>query len=232
MTNFSPFGQDKTGHIVVSRLGPVAFIGVAELLPNYHSITTLSPLFLQRLWPQKTPDLSTEMCLVLARRCWDRVEKATYNGDDIGLDIVHTFFNFVAEFGECRVAAALTVEAVSDMVGFGKDDEKALFHLQDLVEFLENGGGNLGFTIETGVTVFPIRFTGENNRVIIFLFPAEMLCKERETQKRADCAYCGKSGIKFKLCSGCKSVRYCSVACQKKDWKKHKMACSKVVQKE
>ncbi|KAJ6561671.1 hypothetical protein B0H19DRAFT_1142284 [Mycena capillaripes] len=28
-------------------------------------------------------------------------------------------------------------------------------------------------------------------------------------------------------CSGCKSVRYCDVECQKKDWKTHKRSASR-----
>jgi hypothetical protein len=42
------------------------------------------------------------------------------------------------------------------------------------------------------------------------------------------CAHCGGPG-KPKLldCGGCKSISYCSVGCQKGDWKKHKPTCKK-----
>jgi len=33
--------------------------------------------------------------------------------------------------------------------------------------------------------------------------------------------------LKMKYCSICKSVRYCSAECQKKDWKTHKLVCKK-----
>jgi len=33
------------------------------------------------------------------------------------------------------------------------------------------------------------------------------------------------SNGKSKLCSACMTVRYCSTACQKADWKGHKIAC-------
>jgi hypothetical protein len=32
-------------------------------------------------------------------------------------------------------------------------------------------------------------------------------------------------GLKAKKCTGCKSVRYCNVSCQKADWKNHKIIC-------
>lgn len=33
--------------------------------------------------------------------------------------------------------------------------------------------------------------------------------------------------IKSKVCTACKIARYCSVECQKSDWKNHKAACKK-----
>ncbi|KAJ7787176.1 hypothetical protein B0H14DRAFT_2955196 [Mycena olivaceomarginata] len=36
-------------------------------------------------------------------------------------------------------------------------------------------------------------------------------------------AGCSKRGVKFKRCSACKKTAYCSVECQKEDWKKHKL---------
>ena len=43
------------------------------------------------------------------------------------------------------------------------------------------------------------------------------------------CHVCGKSRVymngKLYLCSRCKSQRYCSVECQRKDWRKHKKRC-------
>ncbi len=43
-----------------------------------------------------------------------------------------------------------------------------------------------------------------------------------------ECAHCKKSGLKFKHCSACKSVYYCSRECQKSDWKRHKKECKKI----
>ncbi|KAF7349255.1 hypothetical protein MSAN_01715000 [Mycena sanguinolenta] len=34
---------------------------------------------------------------------------------------------------------------------------------------------------------------------------------------------CSKRGVGFKRCSACKKTPYCSVECQKEDWKKHKL---------
>eukprot|EP00984_Skeletonema_dohrnii_P015213 scaffold6528_cov67-Skeletonema_dohrnii-CCMP3373.AAC.1 len=44
------------------------------------------------------------------------------------------------------------------------------------------------------------------------------------------CASCGTEevdGVKLKKCTACKSVRYCSVKCQKDHRSKHKRACKK-----
>lgn len=40
------------------------------------------------------------------------------------------------------------------------------------------------------------------------------------------CATCGKTES-LKACSACNSTRYCSKECQKKDWKEHKITCSR-----
>lgn len=42
------------------------------------------------------------------------------------------------------------------------------------------------------------------------------------------CSHCNSSNPAFK-CSSCKKVYYCSVECQKDDWKSHKCNCLKIV---
>lgn len=44
-----------------------------------------------------------------------------------------------------------------------------------------------------------------------------------ETQKA--CEVCEKNGVKLKVCSKCKSVRYCSEECQLLDWEHHRDIC-------
>jgi hypothetical protein len=39
------------------------------------------------------------------------------------------------------------------------------------------------------------------------------------------CAWCAKEIIGAKKCGGCQCVCYCNEACQKEDWKTHKMSC-------
>lgn len=39
------------------------------------------------------------------------------------------------------------------------------------------------------------------------------------------CSFCEKLGDRFKRCSRCLRVWYCSPECQKSDWKKHKELC-------
>ena len=51
-----------------------------------------------------------------------------------------------------------------------------------------------------------------------------MASKHRTRAKK--CAVCRSSSGKMKLCAGCKDVQYCSVECQKTDWKaEHKNVC-------
>ena len=49
---------------------------------------------------------------------------------------------------------------------------------------------------------------------------------EAVNSEQSCCASCGMSdGMKLKLCTACKLVRYCSVKCQKKHRPQHKRAC-------
>ncbi len=58
--------------------------------------------------------------------------------------------------------------------------------------------------------------------------------KERVTGVLSDlssiCRVCGKRGEGYKCCSKCTCVYYCSVDCQRKDWKEngHKEECRKL----
>ena len=65
------------------------------------------------------------------------------------------------------------------------------------------------------------------------LVAAEAKKRKRERKEKSlpkACAFCGLSekvkGHKFLVCGGCKSVSYCSMECQKEDWKIHKVICS------
>ena len=40
------------------------------------------------------------------------------------------------------------------------------------------------------------------------------------------CEACGNTEVKLLKCGACKSVRYCSTVCQKRDWGNHKKDCS------
>jgi hypothetical protein len=49
--------------------------------------------------------------------------------------------------------------------------------------------------------------------------------------EKASCQVCEKGkaeGIKLSFCNSCRSVSYCSRACQKADWKAHKVICKKL----
>ena len=42
----------------------------------------------------------------------------------------------------------------------------------------------------------------------------------------SQCAACGKIARKLQICSGCMRIRYCSLGCQRLEWKKHKPLCA------
>lgn len=44
-------------------------------------------------------------------------------------------------------------------------------------------------------------------------------------ESRDVCVKCGPSDLKFKWCSKCRGVKYCSPECQRKDWSRHKLEC-------
>ena len=54
------------------------------------------------------------------------------------------------------------------------------------------------------------------------------------THKTDPCATCGLNeptdgGVTFVQCAGCRRTRYCTRACQKIDWKKHRVQCQAIV---
>ena len=42
------------------------------------------------------------------------------------------------------------------------------------------------------------------------------------------CAACGKTEVKLKLCTGCRSVRFCSRQCSVDFWPTHKRDCKRI----
>ena len=48
-----------------------------------------------------------------------------------------------------------------------------------------------------------------------------------QADKKRYCQCCGKEGHRFQKCSGCRWAYYCSLACQRTDWKdrEHKREC-------
>lgn len=59
----------------------------------------------------------------------------------------------------------------------------------------------------------------------------EMLLENanRISRKIRTCHGCGDQTIGIKSCGGCKKVYYCDRACQKRDWKNHKIKCLNLI---
>jgi len=69
-------------------------------------------------------------------------------------------------------------------------------------------------------------YLNNSTKTIIFQNPYMNNVINTETELHyTDCSVCGVPMIKIKRCSRCKKVYYCSVKCQKLDWKNHKIFC-------
>jgi tetratricopeptide (TPR) repeat protein len=64
--------------------------------------------------------------------------------------------------------------------------------------------------------------TGHNRTAQRLEARAEVAAVEAKQQP---CGHCATPGVKYQKCSRCQQVYYCSVACQRSDWKVHKPRC-------
>lgn len=75
--------------------------------------------------------------------------------------------------------------------------------------------------------------SGERNRSP--RAPRTQATQSQSQSQEESCLKCGaattKAGNPLLRCSKCKTVKYCSPDCQKKDWKKHKQMCKQVQEK-
>ena len=53
--------------------------------------------------------------------------------------------------------------------------------------------------------------------------------QRREARAKRTCANCGKFDTSCKVCAACRSVAFCSQACQRKFWPTHKSECRRLV---
>jgi hypothetical protein len=77
---------------------------------------------------------------------------------------------------------------------------------------------------------FPMSLLSGTASKIRGMVDAKVNQPEDATVDRRDdaCVACGKPGQpKLLVCSACKSVRYCSTACQRNHWKQHKSLCAR-----
>ena len=59
-----------------------------------------------------------------------------------------------------------------------------------------------------------------------FRAPTIRPAPESAWEGASQCAACGKIARKLQICSGCMCIRYCSLGCQRLDWKTHKPLCA------
>jgi len=85
----------------------------------------------------------------------------------------------------------------------------------ELLVSIERAAGDCVYVLEGGI--------------VVFVVDIEMR-EEEEVEKKCDkCEFCGTTEGKLKRCGQCRSVFYCSVDCQKKDWKqRHGVRCKEL----
>eukprot|EP00571_Detonula_confervacea_P011869 CAMPEP_0172303550 /NCGR_PEP_ID=MMETSP1058-20130122/5081_1 /TAXON_ID=83371 /ORGANISM="Detonula confervacea, Strain CCMP 353" /LENGTH=179 /DNA_ID=CAMNT_0013014413 /DNA_START=179 /DNA_END=718 /DNA_ORIENTATION=+ len=64
-------------------------------------------------------------------------------------------------------------------------------------------------------------------QAIILTVQCLIFVKNTTTAEMSQCAACGKEGDSLKICTACRLVKYCNVACQKAHRKNHKRECKK-----
>lgn len=95
-------------------------------------------------------------------------------------------------------------------------DDRALEHLLDQIK--EQTKGNSYHELYT-------KLVGKEGVDETVHYAQDMM--ERMMQRVRSCATCQKVGFGLKKCGSCKTTYYCSVDCQKGDWKDHRVNCGK-----
>ena len=85
--------------------------------------------------------------------------------------------------------------------------------------------------LSTAAAVHPASASGSPSAAAAALSPAAASPQQQQEQPlpprpRKSCCSCGVTGVPLKKCSVCAVASYCSVGCQKADWKAHKGQCA------
>lgn len=181
----------------------------------------------------------------------DRAKELFKNNHDEGTSIYHSFSDLILKNGLhyfMNLFHTLLQPISSFITNLGAKIElkKALMHYDLIVifggknhaDYINNYLKNNGFTNELSVekevslneetdVILPIQDQYLSNELLT-------KCLQSFTEKivscglRNICTKCKKtedSELDYKRCSRCKKVYYCSIECQKKDWKEHKPNC-------
>jgi hypothetical protein len=117
--------------------------------------------------------------------------------------------------------AAFGLKLLSQLPPSSANAERLYFALTPYLDIASTSGWDqvvkrLPFLLAFEKSRADPRFTAAFDRV-------QRLKSEKQTYGAAEaCLACGSSGGKLLLCSRCKGVRFCDVACQKKAWPSHK----------
>jgi len=128
-------------------------------------------------------------------------------------DVLEKMFEVAANYSEKYLG-----KVVTDEEGRIKTKDRALLLVMSVYRMATNH-----FTFSDNIELHPSYNEFIIGALLMITRFLEVEDEESDSSSRK-CANCGATEA-TKLCGRCKRQRYCSVECQKSDWKEHKLRC-------
>ena len=129
--------------------------------------------------------------------------------------------------GLLQLVAPLSPEALEDFASAGHDPTSMTYWILEeevhaLKEALNNATSSLR-EISQNAAVGETRSLRARNRIAAFV---EAIAIEKKKGRSLVCWFCREPADAGNVCGLCRTARYCSRRCQKKDWETHRQMCT------